>query len=253
MKKEIEIPTNCPSCSSKLIRVKTQLFCENPLCGATQIKKVLHYTKTMKIKGFGQKTIEKLEVDSISRLYTLDSDYMSKILGEKISATLLTEIEISKATSLDKFLAAFSIPLIGTTASKNLAKVVTNILDITLEKCTKAGLGTKATQSLLDWVSEDYPQYKSLPIEIISIEESTKATSLDIRVCMTGKLTDYSSRGLAAAFLEEQGITVVSGVSKALDYLINEDNKPSSKLSKANSYGIPIITIKTLIEEINNK
>ena len=62
MLKEIIIPTHCPACNSELDTVKDQLFCRNPNCPAQSSKKVEHFAKTLKIKGLGAVTIEKLDL-----------------------------------------------------------------------------------------------------------------------------------------------------------------------------------------------
>ena len=82
---KIEIPTTCPSCESKLERVKDQLFCRNPNCGETQLKKVVNYAKVMKIKGLGEKTVEKLDLRSISDIYSLTLSAASAAIGEKLA------------------------------------------------------------------------------------------------------------------------------------------------------------------------
>jgi NAD-dependent DNA ligase len=245
--KKVKIITNCPSCSEVLTRVKDQLFCKNSNCLASQSKKVLHFIKTMKIKGLGEKTVEKLNIETIEDIYNLTEEYIIKVMGDKIGPKLFKEIEFSKKTNVEKILPAFSIYLIGTAAAKKLYSVVSNIDDITFDICKQAGLGDVATKSLMTWIDSSYPEFKNLPLTFEAKTQSTE--SRNIKVCITGKLNDYRSRALASSYLESKGITVVSGVSKSLDYLICEDNKPSSKLSKAKSYNIPIIGIKQLIEE----
>ena len=250
MKNKVRIINNCPSCGAILTRITDQLFCSNSECGATMGKKVQHYAKAMKIKGLGEKTIEKLDIITIEDIYFLTETQMIDKLGVKIGTKLFNEIQFSKVTTLSKLLPALSISLIGNTAARKVAQVVQDLQGITLDTCKKAGLGDKASSNLVRWLDENYSVYENLPLEFKSEVASQPTKSQNIKVCITGKLDDHSSRDSASTYLREKGITVVTGVSKALDYLINEDNKPSSKLSKANSYGIPIVTIKHLIEEI---
>lgn len=247
--KKVNILSKCPSCGFPLQRVKDQLFCRNMNCGATQSKRVLHFIKTMKIKGLGEKTVEKLGIDSIEDVYNLSKEIMIDVMGQKIGEKLFLEIENSKETNLEKLLPAFSITLIGKSAAAKLYEVVNKMEEITFDIAKSAGLGDKATQSLMNWLETDYPEFKDLPLNLNARASSIVTKSRNIKVCITGKLNDYSSRELASSFLKSQGITVVSGVSKTLDYLINEDNKPSSKLSKANTYNIPVVSINQLIEE----
>ena len=60
MFQEILAPTHCPSCDSELDWVNDSLYCRNRLCPAQNSKAVEHFAKTMKIKGLGPASIEKL-------------------------------------------------------------------------------------------------------------------------------------------------------------------------------------------------
>ena len=247
--KKVKIIEKCPECSSNLVREKDQLFCRNKNCTATMFKRVMQFVKSMKIKGLGEKTVEKLDIRNYADIYNLNKDEVVSVIGEKLTDKLFVEIEQSKQTSLEKFLPAMSIQLIGGTAARKINRKCTHPDDITFDICKEVGLGDKAAIYLVDFIEETWPSLKDLPL---SFEANTSSSeSRNIKICITGKLNDYRSRGLASSFLESQGFTVVSGVSKTLDYLINEDNKPSSKLSKANEYNIPIVSIKQLLEEIN--
>ena len=62
MRKQIEIPTKCPSCDTSLELVNAQLFCRNIMCSARARKNVEYFAKTIGIKGLGPSTIEKLNI-----------------------------------------------------------------------------------------------------------------------------------------------------------------------------------------------
>ena len=86
---KIIIPTNCPCCSSKLELINDQLFCKNSSCSAQLNKRLEHFCKTLQIKGLGQKTIEKLQLNDIVELYYLDLDTIKLALNsEKIANKL---------------------------------------------------------------------------------------------------------------------------------------------------------------------
>lgn len=249
---KIEIPTTCPSCESKLERVKDQLFCRNPNCGETQIKKVVNYAKVMKIKGLGEKTVDKLELRSIPDIYSLTLSAASAAIGEKLATKLMDEIEKSKVLTLDKFVAACSIPLIGATAGKKLLNVAANPFDITEENCKKAGLGDKATSNLLDWVATEYMEnLKELPLQFTESKVPEKAMEGKYTVCITGKIQGYTKAKLAE-YLSEFGVVVVDNISKKVDYLICNERKNSTKERKADELGITIFNLENFIKEINN-
>lgn len=249
---KIEIPTHCPCCGYKLELVTDQLFCRNTACDAQLGKKVEHFTKTLGIKGFGPKTIEKLNLADITEIYYLDKDEVSAVLGLKIAEKLLDEIERSKGADLATVIAAFSIPLIGDTAAKKITEVVTCIDDINFDICKLAGLGEKATVNLMCWLDNEFVEIREfLPFTFKSNRVKLNNANAK-KVCITGKLKSYKKKSDAEASLSAAGFTLVDSVTKATDYLVDEEGKMSSKREKAVQYGITIITdINVLLKEKN--
>lgn len=246
----LEIPTKCPVCESTLERVNDQLFCRNDSCDAKSSKKIQHFVKTMKIKGLGPATLEKLDLETINELYDLSQENLTSILGEKIGNKLYTEITCSRTVTLAIFIQAFGIPLIGNSATTKLAKHITSLWDIDADICKTAGLGKVATTNLLQWIIKNKANYIDLPIKpIISIQ--TKETEELFKIAVTGKLNDFSSRKKAKDFLANKGITVMSTVTKNVKYLICDQNSVSSSSTKATALNIPIITMNDLLNKIN--
>lgn len=247
---KIHIPTECPCCGSKLDKVNDQLFCKNRECSAQLTKKVEHFAKVLGIKGMGIKTIEKLNLADLTELFYLDFEYVSEALGsEKIAEKLLNEIEKAKSASLATVLASFSIPLIGETASNKLVSVVNDISEINEETCKKAGLGEKATANLLNWLNTEFLEIKEfLPFSFKVTKSTDAAVESKGVVCITGKLKSFKTKSEAKTALEQLGYKVVDSLTKATDYLVDEENKGSAKRIKAEQNGIIIIT--NLIEFI---
>ena len=245
----IEIPTECPCCSYPLELVNDQLFCRNTACGAQLNKKLEHFCKTLSIKGMGSKTIEKLQLGDITELFYLDPSTVEETLGEKTTAKLLVEIEKAKHADLATVLASFSIPLVGNTASKKLCEVVSSIDDISYETCKQAGLGDKVTDNLLNWLETDFVEMREfLPFSFQS--QKISVTEGQQTVCITGKLSSFKTKAEAYKALEEAGYKPVESVTKATDYLVDEDDKGSSKRKKADQLGINIITnLNTFLKE----
>ena len=243
---KIEILTQCPVCDSNLIRVKDQLFCQNNLCDAKVFKSIIHFVKAMKIKGMGEKTIEKLDLVSINSIYTLTRDYIISELGEKLGIKLYNEIEKSKNINVDKYITAFGIPLVGKTASEKLSQHTDSIWNIDEKMCKLAGLGEKATYNLTDWILHNKFEYENLPITTVKGKQQSEAT---IKVCITGKLKDFTSREKAKAYLKDYGVQVVSSVSSNIDYLICDvEGSSSSSIKKANKLNISVITMNQLLK-----
>ena len=250
----IEIPTECPCCNYPLELVNDQLFCRNTACSAQLNKKVEHFCKTLGIKGMGSRTVEKLGLADITELFYLDSEQVVESLGsEKVALKLLDEIERSKSADLATVIASFSIPLVGSTASKKLCEVVTSVDEISYTTCKQAGLGDKVTQNLVAWLETDFQEMREfLPFSFKS-QKNSNTNSSQKTICITGKLSSYKTKAEAYKSLEEAGYTPVESVTKATDYLVDEEDKGSSKRKKAESLGITIITnLNNFLKEIKN-
>ena len=247
----IQIPTECPCCNYTLELVNDQLFCRNTACGAQLSKKVEHFCKTLSIKGMGTRTVEKLGLADITELFYLDLDQVTDAVGSaKVAEKLLTEIEKAKSADLATILASFSIPLVGNTASTKICLIVNSIDEINQETCKQAGLGDKVTQNLLSWLETDFLEMREfLPFTFQSNKNSVVSGDCKT-ICITGKLSSYKTKAEAHKALETAGYKAVESVTKTTDYLVDEEDKGSTKRKKAESLGITIITnLNTFLKE----
>ena len=241
--KEIIAPTNCPSCGFTLEWENDQLYCYNPSCKSKTYKLIEHFASTLKIKGLGPSTIQKLRITTIPQIYELSLGEMVEALNsEKIAVKLFDEIQESKKASLSEVLPAFSIPLIGKSASSKLCAVISSIYDLNEEACTTAGLGPKASNNLLDWYSTKFlREYKWLPFSFESVEVTSVIEPKGV-ICISGKLTSFKTKAEAQKALTSRGYLVKSSLTKDVTILVNESGLESSKTKKARESGISIIT-----------
>jgi DNA ligase (NAD+) len=244
----ISIPTECPKCSCELELVKDQLYCRNADCSIN--KRIEKFCKAVKIKGLGPQTIEKLELNSIEELFYLTQDELVSILGVKIGEKLFTEIEEAKIrTTISEFLAGQSIPLIGETASRKVAKLISKIDELSYEVCKTAGLGDKATNNLMSWISSK----PELPFEPKSEQEAQITTKdLGLKVCITGKVPGFSRTELKD-YLFNFGVTLVDSVTSKTSYLVCDAESTSSKYTKAKQLNIPVVTFEQFNQLIIGK
>ena len=239
---EILPPEFCPSCDSTLVWRNDLLYCENAYCTAKIEKVVQHFARTLKIKGLGPRSIEKLGLSSIDDIYNLRRDYTVMKLGsELVVDKLLLEIEKSKQAQLQELLPAFSIPLLGRTASEKICKVVKHISEIDVETCEIAGLGPKVTDNLLNWYNTQYINgYEFLPFNWEAEVQNTKDEKGI--VVITGKLKTFPTKAVAKALLQKEGYVVKENFSRTINFLVNESGIASSKTKKAEELEITIIT-----------
>jgi len=241
---EIIPPTNCPACNSVLEFVGDQLFCQNPSCSAKSAKRLEHFAKTLKIRGLGPSTIERLGLEDYKDIYSLTQEEISFLLdSEKLGTKLYNEIQKSKSVDLTTLLPAFSIPLIGSSASNKLAKHISSLSEITPEICTEAGLGPKAASNLIDWLVNTFhfEQYYNLPFTF-TCEKRAEVTNTDTKgiVCITGKLKSYPTKAAAQQVLIKNGYLVKDNLTKDVTILVNESGIERTKTKKAEEMGITI-------------
>ena len=241
---EIIPPTNCPACNSVLEFVGDQLFCQNPSCSAKSAKRLEHFAKTLKIRGLGPSTIERLGLEDYKDIYSLTQEEISFLLdSEKLGTKLHLEIQKSKSVDLITLLPAFSIPLIGSSATNKLAKHISSLSEITPEICIEAGLGPKAASNLLDWLVNTFhfEEYYNLPFTF-TCEKRAEVTNTDTKgtVCITGKLKSYPTKAAAQQVLVKNGYLVKDNLTKDVTILVNESGIESAKTKKAEEMGITI-------------
>ena len=251
----IEIPEVCPSCGTSLELRNEQLFCNEPSCPAKNSKIVEGFSKTLRIKGLGPKTIEKLDLEYIEDIYMLTEEHITQKLGsEKIASKLINEIELSKNANLQELLPAFAIPLFGSTASQKLCATIIHVEEITEKRCSEAGLGPKVTANICSWLETEYKsRYQRLPFTWkADIFEGVPVVDINEVVCITGRLKSVKTKAEAKRLLEQYGYRIKDTLTKDVTILLNESGIASAKTKSAESKEIRIVTnLKQLIGELN--
>ena len=274
----IPIPTHCPICHQPAIIKKDNdsevLICTNEYCEGKLLKRLSHAVSknALNIENLSEASLKRFiqlgYVKSIKDIYHLE-DFKEQIqslegFGQKSVEKLLSAIQKSRNTTLAQFLYSLSIPLLGKSASKDIAKVCGNdfevFVNVLSNKGRKAfthidGIGVELAMSMTDYWNKYNLDILDLANEFIfekEKENSTVDTLQGKSFCITGKLISYSNRAELVKEIENHGGKVVSSVTKKTDYLINNDTESvSSKNKTAKSLGIPVISevkFKQMIE-----
>lgn len=275
---KFEIPRTCPICGEATAVLKEKdsevLMCMNAQCKGKLLGELCAFVgkKAHDINGLSEATlslmIQRGLVESPIDLYHLKEKkeqlaYLPKMGAKKIS-NLLKAIEDSRNTTLEKFIVGLNIPLIGSRAAKDIAKherirtkeanlsepINTFIVDAAenYDFTHIEGLGIERNNSIYNYFRENYDYVCALASQFTfqdaTVESIAANTSLDgKKFCITGKLHIFANRDALVADIESKGGKVVSGVTKATDYLITNDKESgSSKNKKAAELNIPIIS-----------
>ena len=270
--KEIEIPTECPSCGSTTEYIGANLYCTGIDCAPQLSGKLEHFVgrKSMNIDGLGSETIslllEKNVLSSFADIYRLhevrETLESFEGLGKNKVEKMINEIEKSKSMPFDKVLYGMSIRLIGQSASRDIGKhfkSMKNMLDkfenktafkeelLSLEK-----FGEKMADSLIDFLSnpqnqELFDELEKLGLTMVMNEpvnnpETLGLSSLEGKTfVITGALS--KGRDEFKSLIEARGGKVSGSVSKKTTYLLmGEDAIGTSKHKKAESLGVTILS-----------
>lgn len=266
----IEIPTICPICGSAVCEQTendtTVLVCDNPNCEGKLINRLDHFCgkKGLDIKGISKATLEKLiewnwiqNCSDIFKLHMWAEKWIHKPgFGIKSVQKILDAIETSRECELNQFIAALGIPLIGSTASKELTKIFS-----TWDEFITAVESDYAFYQLPNFGYEmhsaihnyDYNDAKFIAENYITFKEVqnniNEQTLNGQTFVITGKLNRFKNRDEISSLIVSLGGKVTGSVSKNTTYLINNDvNSTSSKNKTAQSLGIPIISEEDFIQ-----
>lgn len=275
----INIPDKCPICGqlTKIVKDNNSevLACTNDNCKGKLLGKLTHAASknALNIDSLSKSTIEKFInlgwLTSIKDIYYLKchENEMKTLegFGKKSVEKLLSSIEKSRNTTLDRFIYSLSIPMIGKTVSKLIAEKVNYSIR---EFITTMGTKRAVYFSSLDGISDKkissidsyWYKYSNIVYEL-SKEFNFESTYVILdeipntlqgkTFVVTGFVNHYKNRDELKADIVSHGGTVVGSVSSKTSYLINNDiNSTSSKNQKAKSLNIPIISEEEFLSMI---
>lgn len=272
-----KLPDKCPCCGGD-VEIHNEngsktLHCINPDCKAKLLGKLTHFVSkhATNIDGLSEQTLQKLIdlgwINSFKDIYYLSEHkvamYRLDGFGKKSVDKLLSNIEKSRNINFGNFFYALSIPLIGRSASKDIAKVCNYDIDqfrmiIELEAeyafTNIDGFGEEMNKSLQRWWNEYKYEFCELAKEFIfekSNEVKSKTDLSNKTFVITGSLVHYKNRDELVGVIESLGGKVSGSVSSKTNYLINNDTQSSSsKNQKAKKLNIPIISEEDFITMI---
>lgn len=256
---KLDIPTNCPSCGSKLLHFEDEvaLRCINPRCPAQIMEGLIHFASrdAMNISGLGPSMVEKLFaanlVKDVADVYRLTENDFLQLEGvkEKTAQKLYQAIQASKENSAEKLLFGLGIRHVGSKASKLLVQHFHSIETLAQadpeEVSNIETLGSVIAQSLQTYFATEGSKILLRELKEFGVNLDYKgqvvsgdATLSGLTVVLTGKL-ERLNRSEAKSKLESLGAKVTGSVSKKTD-LVVAGADAGSKLQKAQELGIEI-------------
>jgi len=248
-------PTHCPNCGAKAVQDGVNYFCTSSNCAKAKCALLEHFVSKdcMDIEGISEKTIEQLYSLGLVRepyqFYQLDATKIeqSDIEGfkDKKTKNLLKNLEKSKTVSLDRFIHALGIPLVGKKTSRDLAAKfgsIQKLQDADIESLVSIpDIGDTTAKEIVEYFKDKnnvdaIAKFAGFGINPVANAASGKLTGL--KFVITGTLS--SPRSHFAKLIVDLGGEVGDSVTKDTDYLLVGADA-GSKLDKANKLGIKVI------------
>jgi|WetSurMetagenome_2_1015567.scaffolds.fasta_scaffold00085_3 DNA ligase (NAD+) len=270
--KDFPFPTTCPECGSHIVREEGEVAarCVALYCPAQVREKIIHFASRggMDIEGLGEKNVELLFSRGLIRnfedIYRLKMEDLVALprFAEKSAQNLIDAIAKSRSATFAKFLFAIGILHVGEYAAKQLAKNFAKLEDLYHVKQEEIEgirqMGEKIALSVSEFFNDSknlatLDKLKELGLNIENPDFASAAKGAlplnGMTFVITGTLA--VARGEVEALIEKHGGHASSAVSKSTNYLVAGD-KPGSKLDKAKSLGVKVISYEDLIKIIED-
>ena len=266
-----EAPKVCPVCGEPLVREDdtADIRCVNPSCAAQLSRTVAYFTSLdcMNIMGLGETLVDALikegYIHNYADIYTLkehrDELIEKGIIGkEKNTDKLLAAIEKSKQNTPDRLLTALGIRNVGKNTAKQIMNYYDNLMALadageeelqnipdigaTTAKCIYDFFHDEANIELIERLRQSGFNMQMPEKKEISDKLAGKT------IVVTGSFDNYSRKDMEELIVSNGG-KATGSVSKKTDYLVAGE-AAGSKLDKANSLGVKVLTIDEFMEMI---
>ena len=276
--KKFVFPNRCPSCGSKTVKefnliskkedAVRRCTSEGYKCEKIAIEKIKHFVSkdAFNIDGFGKKIVESFWNNELVKLpqdiFNLDYNKIENLegWGKQSVSNLKYSIEEKKNISFEKFIYALGVRHIGLENAKILAKyfkTCKNFINLSTHKNFSElldidGIGETQINSLKNFfLNKDNLNVLLSLQKLVNIKDAAIIKNdgffKDKTFIITGKLIGIS-RAELKSLIEQNSGTIISSVSKKLDYLVAGEKPTKRKIDSANELNIEIIDQNELLK-----
>lgn len=268
----ITFVTHCPACGTPLIRIEGEAswVCPNKWGCPPQITgRIEHFVgrRMMDIDGIGEETAELLYnagfVRSIADIYTLTPEKIAGLdrFGKRSAERIMQGIKQSLSVPFERVVFALSIPYVGETVAKKLARAVgsiDNLMNMSHDSLAAIDdIGPRIADSIIDYFSSPInrdiiEKLRQAGVQM-AIQERADAESSDTlagKSIVISGVFNHHSRDEYKELIEKHGGKNVGSISKKTSFILAGENMGPAKLEKAQKLGISIISEDDFLEMI---
>ena len=256
-----QFPRECPECGGELRRVgeESDTYCVNAACPAQQMQQVVHFASrsAMDIEGLGEQRVAQLLqeglISDLVDLYSLDAERVAHLekMGELSANSLVNAIAASKDQPLSRLLIGLGIRHVGPVAARGLAgrfRSLNGVRHASVEEIASVeGVGPIIAASVALYMATPEHQERverlnelGVALEEPRLSDNLAQTLAEKAVVVTGSVPGYSRDGAEAAIVARGG-TSPGSVSKKTYCVVVGEAPGASKLTKAESLGVPMV------------
>lgn len=259
----VKFVTHCPACGTPLVRIDGEAawVCPNKYhCPPQIVGRIEHFVgrHMMDIDGIGEEMAKDLYdyglVENIADLYDLRVEDLLMIdrLGIKSAERIVNGIKKSLEVPYEKVVFALSIPNVGETTAKILARAsgsIDNLMAMKAEDLASINeVGPIIADSIIEYFADELNQeiirrLKDAGVQFESkvSQSSNLSNKLDGKKIVISGVFAKHSRDEYKMLIEHNGGKNVGSISKNTDFVLAGENMGPAKLEKANALGIKII------------
>lgn len=268
----IKFVTECPACGTTLTQAPGEAAwtCPNKYgCPPQNEGRVEHFVgrRMMNIDGIGEEIVHDLfeagYVKNPADLYDLTENQIASFYkkGDKIAAKTIAAIQESKDVPFERVLYALSIPYVGETGAKKIARAARNIdrlMAMTHEQLMAIDdVGPNIAHAIIEYFADHknlmmIERLRQAGLQFAVKEEDGVERTDRLQgkaIVISGTFTRHS-RDEYKKLIEQHGGRNVGSISKKTDLVFAGQNMGPAKLEKATSLGIPIIDEDKFLEMI---
>ena len=268
----ISFVTHCPSCGTALQRVEGEAawVCPNKWgCGPQICGRIEHFVgrHAMDIDGIGEEVAVILNknglVNNIADLYDLTQEKLVALdrFQERSAQRILRGVEASKSVPFARVIYGVSIPFVGETTGKVLARHthdIDSLINMPAEQLAAIPeIGPKIAQSIVDFFADErnrmiVERLRAAGVQMSLTEDETAGLSDKLtgkKIVISGVFAKHSREDYKA-MIEQNGGKNVSSISSATSFILAGENMGPAKLEKARKLGIDIINEDQFLEMI---
>lgn len=192
---------------------------------------VEYFVKTLGIKGLGEASIKKLDIQHPSELFGRSDWHLLGKNGEKIKE------ELNRPKDYASVLASLGIPNVGKSTARLIVDHIPkfeNLRDIATVSIK--GIGPSTVESILAWIDVNEDWVIDLPYDLEESVQTAAPAELK-KIAISGKL-DMTKKELGS-HLARHGFVLSETVTKDC-YALISSGEESTKTKQAEKYGVPV-------------